>query len=228
MHHLEPTTLLCALQNNIMKLNIHSQDGSKVSTINVDKFVFGIEPNVNIVNQAVNTELTNLRQGTRSSKNRSKVRGGGKKPFKQKGRGGARAGTIRSPLWKGGGTVFGPQPHNYSIKMPKKMRNLARRSVLSNHYKNKNIFVLSTVNLETPSTKQFKKILSDLKIEKNKVTVVYSEPNENLVLSARNLKNIYTVNVLSVSTYDIIDCDSVLIEKSALESLNLLLGLNNE
>ena len=116
----------------------------------------------------------------------------------------------------------------FSIKMPKKMRNLARRSVLSNHFKNNNIFVLSSINLEAPSTKQFKKILSDLKIEKNKITVVYSKPNDNLVLSARNLKNVYTVNVLSVSTYDIIDCDSILIEKSALESLNLLLGINNE
>ena len=211
-----------------MKLNIHSKDGSKVSSIDVDKFVFGIDPNINVVNQAVNAELTNLRQGTRSSKNRSNVRGGGKKPFKQKGRGGARAGTIRSPLWKGGGTVFGPQPYNYSIKMPKKMRNLARRSVLSNHFKNNNIFVLSSINLEAPSTKQFKKILSDLKIEKNKLTVVYSKPNNNLVLSARNLKNVYTVNVMSLSTYDIIDCDSILIEKSALENLNLLLGSNNE
>ena len=211
-----------------MKLNIHSQDGSKVSSVVVDKFVFGIEPNVNVVNQAVNAELANLRQGTRSSKNRSNVRGGGKKPFKQKGRGGARAGTIRSPLWKGGGTVFGPQPYSYSVKMSKKMRNLARRSVLSNHYNNNNIFVLSSFNLEAPSTKQFKKILSDLKIEKNKITVVYSKPNENLVLSARNLINVYTVNVLSLSTYDIIDCDSILIEKSALENLNLLLSLNNE
>ena len=211
-----------------MKLNIHSQDGSKVSSVVVDKFVFGIEPNVNVVNQAVNAELANLRQGTRSSKNRSNVRGGGKKPFKQKGRGGARAGTIRSPLWKGGGTVFGPQPYSYSVKMPKKMRNLARRSVLSNHFNNNNIFVLSSFNLEAPSTRQFKKILSDLKIEKNKITVVYSKPNENLVLSARNLINVYTVNVLSLSTYDIIDCDSILIEKSALENLNLLLSLNNE
>ena len=211
-----------------MKLNIHTQDGSKDSSVEVDKFVFGIEPNINVVNQAVNTELTNLRQGTRSSKNRSKVRGGGKKPFKQKGRGGARAGTIRSPLWKGGGTVFGPKPYNYSLKMPKKMRNLARRSVLSNHYKNNNIFVLSSISLETPSTKQFKKILSDLKIENNKVTVVYSKPNVNLVLSARNLYNVFTVNVSSVSTYDLIDCDSILIEKSALESLNLMLVINNE
>ena len=112
--------------------------------------------------------------------------------------------------------------------MPKKMRNLARRSVLSNHYKNNNIFVLSSISLEAPSTKQFKKILSDLKIENNKVTIVYSKPNVNLVLSARNLFNVFTVNVSSVSTYDLIDCDSILIEKSALESLNFLLGNNNE
>ena len=211
-----------------MKLNIYSENGSKVSSVVVNKSVFGIEPNVNVINQAVTTELTNLRQGTRSSKNRSKVRGGGKKPFKQKGRGGARAGTIRSPLWKGGGTVFGPQPYNYSLKMPKKMRNLARRSVLSNHFKNNNIFVLNSINLQAPSTKQFTKILSDLKIEKNKVTVVYSKPNDNLVLSTRNLYNVFSVNVLSVSTYDLIDCDSILFEKSSLESLNLLLGINNE
>ena len=211
-----------------MKLNIHSQNGSKVSSIDVDKFVFGIEPNVNAVNQAVNTELTNLRQGTRSSKNRSRVRGGGKKPFKQKGRGGARAGTIRSPLWKGGGTVFGPQPNNYSIKMPKKMKNLARRSVLSNHFKNNNIIVISSFDFEAPSTKQFKRILSDLKIEKNKNTLIYSKPNDNLILSTRNLKNVYTVNALAVSTYDIIDCDLILIEKSALENLNLLLSFKNE
>ena len=89
-------------------------------------------------------------------------------------------------------------------------------------------FVFSSINLEVPSTKQFKKFLSDLKIEKNKVTVVYSKPNDNLVLSARNLKNVYTVNVLSVSTYDIIDCDSILMEKSALVNLNLSLGINNE
>ena len=112
--------------------------------------------------------------------------------------------------------------------MPKKMRNLARRSVLSNHFNNNSIFVLSAFNFEAPSTKNFIKILSDLKLEKNKVTVIYSKTNENLVLSLRNIKNVYSVNVLSVSTYDLIDCDSILIEKSALESLNLLLSFKNE
>ena len=184
--------------------------------------------NVPVVHQVVKATLASRRQGNASTKNRALVSGGGAKPFKQKGRGGARAGTIRSPLWKGGGTVFGPQPHNYSIKMPKKMKNLARRSDLSNHFKNNNIYVLSSFDIEAPSTKLFKKILSDFKMEKNKVTVVYTKPNDNLILSSRNLKNVYAVNVMSLSTYDIIDCDSILIEKSALENLNSLLGTNNE
>ena len=100
-----------------MKLNIHNLSGKKVSDFDLDKSVFGIEPNHGVVRQAILSELTNMRQGTHASKNRALVRGGGKKPFKQKGRGGARAGTIRSPLWKGGGTIFGPEPHSYNHKL---------------------------------------------------------------------------------------------------------------
>ena len=114
-----------------MKIDVHNISGKIVETIKLDKKIFNVELNSSVVRQAALSELSNLRQGTHSSKNRSAVRGGGKKPWKQKGRGVARAGTIRSPLWKGGGVVFGPEPHKYNKKLPKKMSNLARKSVLS-------------------------------------------------------------------------------------------------
>ena len=203
-----------------MKLDTYKLDGSKDSSVNADKTVFGIEANQSVVHQAVNAELTNLRQGTHSSKNRANVRGGGKKPFKQKGRGGARAGTIRSPLWKGGGTVFGPSPHDYSLKMPKKMRNLARRSVLSNHFANKTIKVLEDFTIEDPKTGIFIKILKKLDLIGKKITILSSAHNENLYLSSRNIPNIFVVNALNASTYDIIDCEILLIDKAAIELLN--------
>ena len=114
-----------------MKINIQSIKGDVVDKVNADEKIFKVELNRSVIRQAVLAEMTNLRQGTHASKNRSAVKGGGKKPFKQKGRGVARAGTIRSPLWKGGGVVFGPEPHSYKHKLPKKMKKLARRSVLS-------------------------------------------------------------------------------------------------
>ena len=210
-----------------MKLDTYKLDGSKDSSVNADKTVFGIKANQSVVHQAVNAELTNLRQGTHSSKNRANVRGGGKKPFKQKGRGGARAGTIRSPLWKGGGTVFGPSPHDYSLKMPKKMRNLARRSVLSNHFENKTIKVLEAFSIENPKTGLFIEILKKLNLFGKKITILSSVYNENLFLSTRNIPNIYLVNALSASTYDIIDCDILLIDKAAIELLNSSLSIKS-
>tara|TARA_B100000965_G_scaffold310226_1_gene269560 strand:- start:176 stop:808 length:633 start_codon:yes stop_codon:yes gene_type:complete len=208
-----------------MKLDTYKLNGSKDSSVNADKTVFGIKANQSVVHQAVNAELTNLRQGTHSSKNRANVRGGGKKPFKQKGRGGARAGTIRSPLWKGGGTVFGPSPHDYSLKMPKKMRNLARRSVLSNHFANKTIKVLEDFTIENPKTGLFVKILKKLDLIGKKITILSSVYSENLYLSTRNIPNIYVVNALNASTYDIIDCEILLIDKAAIELLNSSLGI---
>ena len=125
-----------------MKFDIVNLKGSKVSDLNADSNVFGIEPNIGAIRQAVLSEMTNMRQGTQSTKNRSNVKGGGKKPWKQKGRGVARAGTIRSPLWKGGGTVFGPEPHDYNHKLPKRLSKLARCSILYTKASEGNILVL--------------------------------------------------------------------------------------
>ena len=165
-------------------------------------------------------ELANGRQGTHASKNRSAVRGGGKKPFAQKGRGVARAGTIRSPIWKGGGVVFGPEPHGYDTKMPKKMRRLARRSVLSDKASAGNLVVVDEIVVGSGKTKEFIEILKVLSLEGKKLTILVSTDNEKVYLAARNIPNIYVVQATSASTYDLLDCEVLLFEKAGLVLLN--------
>ena len=166
-----------------MKFNIINQDGTKGSSITVEDSVFGIEPNTSVVHQAVVAELANGRQGTHSSKNRSEVRGGGKKPWKQKGRGVARAGTIRSPIWKGGGIVFGPEPHKYDKKISKKMRQLARRSVLSSKAKNGEIIILDNISISAPKTKDFAHLLEKLNLVGKKITILVAGFSNDLFLA---------------------------------------------
>jgi large subunit ribosomal protein L4 len=203
-----------------MKLNIIKQNGGKGSTVTVDDSVFAIKPNESVVHQAVVAELANSRQGTHASKNRSAVRGGGKKPWKQKGRGVARAGTTRSPLWKGGGVVFGPEPHKYEKRMPKKMRRLARRSVLSKRANAGELIVIDAISMSAPKTKEFVSFLSELDLLSKKVTIMVASYNDNVFLAARNLSNVYVVKATSASTYDLLDCEVLLIEKAGLALLN--------
>ena len=203
-----------------MKLNVLKKDGSKGTTVTVDDTVFGIKPNESVVHQAVIAELANGRQGTHASKNRSAVRGGGKKPFAQKGRGVARAGTIRSPIWKGGGVVFGPEPHGYDTKMPKKMRRLARRSVLSDKASAGNLVVVDEIVVDNGKTKEFIEILKVLSLEGKKLTILIAANNEKVFLAARNIPNIYVVQATSASTYDLLDCEVLLFEKAGLVLLN--------
>ena len=203
-----------------MKLNILNNDGSEGKAVTVDKSVFGIKPNESVIHQAVITELANERQGTHASKNRSKVRGGGKKPWKQKGRGVARAGTIRSPIWRGGGTVFGPQPHDYKTKISKKMKRLARRSVLSFRADNGDILVVDEISISSSKTKEFIEFLKALNISGKKVTILVASLSENLFLSSRNVPNIYLVEATSASTYDLLDCEKLLFDKAGLALLN--------
>tara|TARA_B100000427_G_C15485396_1_gene585039 strand:+ start:860 stop:1492 length:633 start_codon:yes stop_codon:yes gene_type:complete len=210
-----------------MKLNILNNDGSKGKTVTVDKSVFGIKPNESVIHQAVITELANERQGTHASKNRSKVRGGGKKPWKQKGRGVARAGTIRSPIWRGGGTVFGPQPHDYKTKISKKMKRLARRSVLSFRADNGDILVVDEISISSSKTKEFIEFLKTLNISGKKVTILVASLSENLFLSSRNIPNIYLVESTSASTYDLLDCEKLLFDKAGLALLNKKLMVSN-
>ena len=207
-----------------MKLDVLKIDGSKAGKITADKTVFGIEPNAAVVRQAVLAEMTNMRQGTHASKNRSQVRGGGKKPFKQKGRGMARAGTIRSPLWKGGGTVFGPEPHGYNHKLPKKVSRLARRSVLSNKAAEGKLVVVDDFTLTSHKTSDFISVLTKLDLQNKKVTLLVTGMDENLDKASRNLQDVYLVEAAKVSTYDIIDCDTLVIDRASMTVLTDILA----
>lgn len=206
-----------------MKIEVHNNSGKVIDSIDIDNNVFGVELNPSVIRQAVLSELTNLRQGTHSTKNRSAVRGGGKKPFKQKGRGVARAGTIRSPLWKGGGVVFGPEPHGYSHKMPKKMSKLARKSAISKRIKDGEVVVLDTIDIESKKSSNFKSFLKGINVNQKKTLILVSSFQENLILASRNFRNIFIENARSVSVYDLLDSEIILIDRLGVKILSEVL-----
>jgi|TARA_Y100000780_G_scaffold40982_1_gene33019 large subunit ribosomal protein L4 len=203
-----------------MELQVVESNGNKTSKIKVDASVFGIKPNKDAVHRAILSEMENSRQGTHGSKSRGMVRGGGKKPWKQKGRGVARAGTTRSPLWRGGGTVFGPQPHQYEYKLPKKIKRLARRSILSEKLKNKKIIVLNEFSIDEPKTKKTIDLLINLDVHEKKILVLTGNLTEDLILSMRNLPNIALLDAMTASAYDLLDSQIILIDQKGLEMLN--------
>ena len=202
-----------------MEIQVLDTKGKKSSIIEVNDSVFGVQPNKDAVYRAVLSEMANSRQGTHSSKSRGMVRGGGKKPWKQKGRGVARAGTNRSPIWRGGGTVFGPEPHKYEYNLPKKIKRLARRSVLSQKLNDQKLIILDDFDINEVKTKKICQLLQKLNID-GKILFLTSEINENLFLSLRNIPNIALLKAISASTYDLIDSDFILIDKKGLELLN--------
>jgi len=207
-----------------MKFNIHNLSGKKISDFQLDESVFGIKPNNGVIRQAVLAEMTNMRQGTHSTKNRANVSGGGKKPFKQKGRGGARAGTIRSPLWKGGGTVFGPEPHDYNHKLPKKVSKLARKSILSNKVSLGELFIVDSFDLETHKTSDFYSLLKALDYHDKKITILVAGYDEKLDMAIRNLRKVYLVDSKKASAYDLIDCELLIAEKASIDILTNILA----
>ena len=203
-----------------MNFNTIKPDGTKGTAVKVDNGVFKIKPNEAVVYQAVIQELHNQRQGTHSAKSRGMVKGGGRKPWRQKGRGVARAGTIRSPLWKGGGTVFGPEPHPYKKRMPKKMKQLARKSVLSHKASKGEIFIVDELIQPEPKTSTFYGFLISLDIQEKRVLVLPAEIEKNIRLSVRNLPNINIKKADSASTYDLINHEVLLFDKPGLLLLN--------
>jgi len=203
-----------------MELQVLKNNGTKGTAIKVDKTVFGIEPNESVVHQAVVAEQSNLRQGTHAAKSRGMVTGSGKKPFRQKGRGMARAGTRKSPLWRSGGVVFPPSPHKYNKAMPKKMRQLARRSVLSDKAANGKVVVVDEFKLDKPKTKHFVDLLKNLELTNTKVVVLPSVIDENLERATRNISDVYVVKASDASTYDLIDSEILLFDKAGIKLLN--------
>lgn len=208
-----------------MNFNTIKSDGTKGTAVKVDNGVFKIKPNEAVVYQAVIQELHNQRQGTHSAKSRGMVKGGGRKPWRQKGRGVARAGTIRSPLWKGGGTVFGPEPHPYKKRMPKKMKQLARKSVLSHKASKGEIFIVDELIQPEPKTSKFYGFLISLDIHEKKVLVLPAEMEKNIRLSVRNLPNVNIKKSDSASTYDLINHEVLLFDKPGLLLLNKKLSI---
>ena len=193
----------------------------------VEKFDFNFDDSIEInrkaISQVVKWQLSKRRSGTASTKNRAMVNGGGRKPFKQKGRGGARAGTIRSPLWRGGGTVFGPEPHSYHHKLSKKVSRLARRSVLSSKIAEDKLIVVDEFSLSSHKTSDFNSILSALNLQDKKITILVTGRDANLDKASRNLRNVYLVDAAKVSTYDIIDCDTLVVDKVSMSVLTEIL-----
>ena len=203
-----------------MKLDIYKNDGSKTGeSITLDKNVFGIEPNDHVIYLSVKAHLANKRQGTHKAKERNEVRGGGRKPFKQKGRGGARAGTIRSPLWVGGGTIFGPRPRNYSQSINKKVKTLARKSALSYKAKASQIVVVEDFNFDAPKTKDFNAILKALNLNGKKTLLLTGENLVNVYKSGRNIDKINILEATIASPYDILNNQVLLMQKSAVEKI---------
>ena len=195
----------------------------KIKSINnkkdytVSDSVFKVPMNDQVVYQCVVAELNNARQGTSSTKNRSLVSGGGKKPFKQKGTGNARAGTIRSPLMRGGGVIFGPSPKYYFKKVNAKTKKLAFKCILSDKTKNKSLKITDSIDLKTNKTKELVQFLHDNDLSDRKLTIVTSEVDNNLFLASRNVKYVNVVKASSCSVVDLFDSDIVLIDSSGLE-----------
>ena len=204
-----------------MKLDIYKIDGkSSGKKIDVSKDIFGIEPNDHAIYLAVKTYLANQRQGTHKTKERGEVRGGGKKPWKQKGRGGARAGTNRSPLWVGGGRIFGPRPRDYRQGIPKKVKSLARKSAFSYKLKDEQVIVVEDFNFDVSKTKEFAGILKALNVSGKKVLLLTNGKQENIYKSGWNIPKIKILEANKASTYDILNNQVLILQKSAVDVIN--------
>ena len=202
-----------------MKLDILNTNGEKVKDLTLNKEIFGIEPNDKVLKDAIIVAQSSLRQGTAKTKNRSEVSGGGRKPWKQKGTGRARQGSIRAVQWVGGGIAFGPTPRSYSKKQNRKERRLALKSAWSYKASENAIVVVDAIKLETPKTKEMLKVLNNLKLNDTKTLVVVKEYDENLILASRNLQNIVVVLPSEISVVDLASTNKVLIESAALEEI---------
>lgn len=205
------------------KVDILNSTGSKVSDLNLSDYVFGIEPHQQALYDVVNAQRAAMRQGTHDVKNRGEISGGGRKPWKQKGTGRARQGSIRSPQWRGGGVVFGPTPRGYGIKINQKVRQLALRSALSYHAANDQLKIIDALNIETPKTKEFQKFLENLGIT-GKTLIVATSFTDQEVLAARNIPYVAFSLANHVSVYDILNTKTLVLTADAAKALEEVLG----
>ena len=199
------------------KVNVYNQLGEVVGDIELNEAIFGIEVNEHVVYEVVKNHLANRRQGTQSAKTRAEVRGGGRKPWRQKGTGHARQGSIRAPQWKGGGVVFAPTPRDYTTGMNKKEKRAALKSALSNAVAENKLIVLDEIRFDEIKTKNFQSMLDAFKV--NKAFVLLDQNDQNTVLSARNIQNVKTAQVNELNVYDVLKYGTVLATKAALLKL---------
>ena len=198
-------------------VGLFNKEGQKVSDIELSEVVFGAEVNADVLHQVVVALLANKRQGTQSAKTRAEVSGGGIKPWRQKGTGRARQGSIRSPQWIHGGIVFAPKPRDYRVSIPKSMKRVAMKSALSSKVADNEIIVLENLDFEAPKTKEFVKVLDALKVKK--ALIVVAESNENVYKSARNIEGVSVIPVNNINVYDILKYDNFIITKDAANKL---------
>ncbi|EOT28711.1 50S ribosomal protein L4 [Eubacterium sp. 14-2] len=196
---------------------IYNMEGNEVGSLELSDAVFGVEVNEHLVHMAVVQQLANKRQGTQKAKTRSEVRGGGRKPWRQKGTGHARQGSIRAPQWKGGGVVFAPVPRDYSFKLNKKEKRAALKSALTSRVNDNKLIVVEDLKLDEIKTRKFKEILTNLKV--NKALVVLNENDQNVVMSARNLPAVKTALTNTINVYDILKYDTVVVTKDAVATI---------
>ena len=199
---------------NVAVLNMA---GAQVGTIELNAAIFGIEANEHVMHLAVVQYLANQRQGTQSTKTRAEVRGGGRKPYRQKGTGRARQGSIRSPQWVGGGVVFAPKPRDYSFKLNKKVKRLALQSALSTKVAKGKIIVLDELTLSEVKTKEMVKVLGNIKCDN--ALIVMDGSNENVMLSARNIPTVKTASVNTINVYDLLKYNNLVVTKEAVEKI---------
>ena len=200
------------------KVNVYNQLGEVVGDIELNEAIFGIEVNEHVVYEVVKNHLANRRQGTQSAKTRAEVRGGGRKPWRQKGTGRARQGSIRAPQWKGGGVVFAPKPRSYRYSVPKKVRRLAMKSVLSSKVLEGELRILDALTVDAFSTKKAKEILKNLSLG-TKTMIVLPEGNDMIIKSFANLPKVETVVVDYMNVYDLMRFDNLIIIKDALSKI---------
>ena len=204
-------------------VNLYKQDGSQNGSIELNDAIFGVEPNQNVEFDAILRQRASLRQGTHAVKNRSAVSGGGKKPWRQKGTGRARQGSIRAPQFRGGGIVFGPTPRSYKYNLPRKVRQLAIKSALSQKVLDNALVVVDALNFDTPKTKEFAGVMNSLNVAE-KTLVVVTDDDKNAALSARNLANATVVTPAGVNILNVADAQKVVITKSALSQVEEVLA----
>lgn len=206
----------------MVKQAIVNLNGEKIKDRKLNENIFAIEPNKNVLYDAIILARASLRQGTHSTKNRAEVSGGGRKPWRQKGTGHARQGSIRAVQWRGGGIAFGPTPRDYSKKMNRKERRLALKSALAT--KAPDMIIVEELKLATPKTKDMKNLLANLKLDNTKTLIIVKELDENIILASRNLANIALIESGEVNVLDLIAADKILITDEALKSIEEVLG----